>query len=384
MKKHTQILIIAFFIITLIAAIVKIQILYIYDQIPLSGDAPGFLTRAQEMTDFYKFSTREPFWILWTKLFSYIGSAPETGMRIGNIFCAILSGIMIYFIISKLLGTIYGFAAAVFYFFIPYLMLSPIRAHRLELYLLLMLLLTSITLFCRPTKSNSIFLGITSSILSLVRMESLLVIVFSSAWFLLRKKGKAKLINFLLFILSFGTLAGPFFYNCHIEKGNPLFILDTHSRFYAYHERATEKSQISEKDVLNKTFNKPDIGIAGYIFKTHTLPEIISRFIKGYIDAIFRASKHLLSTPVDLSFLIYPAWIGMLLLLFSQKGRILFIWGLIYILPHSFILSTRIAGQPSVDIRFGASSAPLIAFSIAGFFWGLNMLYIRYISKPHE
>ena len=69
----------------------------------------------------------------------------------------------------------------------------------------------------------------------------------------------------------------------------------------------------------------------------------------------------------DLSFLIYPFWAGLLMMPFSKKGRELLFWGLLFIFPHAYILNLNVVGKPSVDIRFAASSVPLMAFA-AGFF----------------
>ena len=53
MEKKTVLLI--FFCIFVISAVMRLQILRIYDKLPLSGDAPSFVNKAQNMKNFYAF-----------------------------------------------------------------------------------------------------------------------------------------------------------------------------------------------------------------------------------------------------------------------------------------------------------------------------------------
>ncbi len=101
---------------------------------------------------------------------------------------------------------------------------------------------------------------------------------------------------------------------------------------------------------------------------------MFARFIKGYFEALTKAGKHLFSTPVNFSFLIYPVWAGILSMFFFKPGRRLLFWGLLYLLPHSFILPARVAGQSSVDIRFAGPITSLFAFGAASLLFTVKNL----------
>ncbi len=365
-------LLILLIIVICFSLFIKFQFLITFNQFPLSGDAPGFLKRAVTMNNFYACSVREPFWILWTKLSSGLTRDHKTGMRIGNIMLSLLSGILIYIIVNKFLGTAPAFGAATFFLFIPYLFYSPIRAHRLEMYLFLLLLFTHLILNFKPKPSIAIITGIISSLLVLVRMESLVIIIPGIIWLILKSRFNKLLIAAFTLIPLF-SIASPFFYNCYKEKGSPLYVINHHSKFYSRHEQAIELNTLPEKEALANPYNAPKINITKYLFGMHSPFEIFKRFIGGYYVALTKASKHILAVPVKLDYFIYFSWIGFIVLLTTAKGRILLVWGLLYILPHAFILSTRVVGKSSTDVRFAAAATPLLAFGIAGFCWGAKI-----------
>jgi len=45
------------------------------------------------------------------------------------------------------------------------------------------------------------------------------------------------------------------------------------------------------------------------------------------------------------------------------------------IFPYSFILSLKLVGHPSIDIRFAATSLPLICFSFVAFLYTIEKIF---------
>ncbi|MFH1415837.1 MAG: glycosyltransferase family 39 protein [Elusimicrobiota bacterium] len=378
MKKNA--LLILFIILLAVSTIIKLQFILLSSGTGLSGDAGGFLDYSVQMRNFYEASPREPLWILVTRISSSLTADPKTGMRLTALFFSILSAIVMYMFIKRNIGPLPAFAGTVFYIFIPYMFYSPVRAHRLEIYLFMLLFFTHMVFFLKTSYSSAVTLGIFSGLLFLLRFESIIIAVTGIICFIKRDGHRSAYRHLLLFLTVTATIAGPFYFNCYKDKGSFFYVINRHARFYAQHEKAVVLKTITEEESLLRPYEDTNMNLFSYIFGMHSIPVIVKRIILGYYEVLTKASKHLLSTPVDLVFLIYPVWIGLPVLLASSKGRQLFFWGALYILPYSFILSTRVAGRSSVDIRFGATAAPLMAFGLAGFCLGMEWA-ARYIEK---
>ncbi|MBN2407117.1 MAG: hypothetical protein JXJ19_05420 [Elusimicrobia bacterium] len=355
-------------ILLVLSTFFRIQYLYIYDRLPLSGDAPGFVEKAAAMKDFYSCSRREPLWILWVKICSGLSRDPKTAMRAGNIAFLQLSAVFLFFIIRRRLKDPHALIGSAFFLFIPYLFFSPLRAHRFEMYICMLLLFT---LACsRPGTGPAagVIAGAIAGMLALVRMESLLITSVAYAWRLsLSRPGwKKGPVLALFFFLPVLTLADPFMYSCLKEKGSPFYPLDKTAGFYSRQDKAVIQKTISEDEALSGKSAGHEASLAGYLTRRGLL-YTVRRMTGGYYEAIVHSSVHMMRTPFDMSFLRYVIWAGLVFLLFTKEGLRLLAWGIIYLLPYSFILSTRVAGRPSVDIRFAATLTPLMSFAAAGF-----------------
>ena len=368
-----------FFFILVIALLTRIGYLAMFNQIPLEGDAPGFVSQAQAMDNFYRPSTREPFWILWVKFTGTIFKDYTTGLRIGHIFLQLIAAVLIFLIIRKRLGEIPAIVGSSFFLFTPYMYFSMIRAHRLEFYIVLLLSLTAIYFLKSRFYIREILLGLTAGLIILVRQESLLIVGIVFALFLFERKVlfKLRIIKMAISLFVMLLIAGPFFYNCYKEKGTPFYILNTHARFWDSHEYAGKPRGRSPDVVLKSPYDGRNVSVLEYLFKERSIIEISGRFLKGYANALTVAAPHLLSWKIYFGakwldfykWIFIPILVGLILSCFYKQSRSLILWGALYILPHSFILSLSVVGRPSVDIRFAASQIPLLSFSAAGFVW---------------
>ncbi|MFH1352567.1 MAG: hypothetical protein ABIH68_03220 [bacterium] len=378
--------ILTIFLAVLLASVVlKVIYLKASNVLPLGSDAPGFVEHAANMTNFYGTSVREPFWILWVKCCAGIFPRPATGMRAGSIFLFSASSVVLFLILRMTIGNLPALAGSSFYLFIPYMFFSHIRAHRLELYLFLLLLFCFFILFGMsvsfgdsiPGKfTNPLITGVIGAALLLTRVESLLFFSAGILWFLFFSKLilKEKIIRAAIVFAVSLVLSCPFFINCRKDEGSFFYVLNVHSRFWDSHEHAGQPGFRSPENVLKDPYTGRDMSVAKYIFRDRGAGEIFFRFFRGYYRALTGYSPHFLSTPVNLRFLIYPVWLGLLLMFFAAKTRVLLFWGLLFILPHSFILNLHVVGQPSVDIRFAACSVPLLAFAFGTLFYFILLL----------
>ncbi|MDA3793059.1 MAG: hypothetical protein PF545_05340 [Elusimicrobia bacterium] len=257
---------------------------------------------------------------------------------------------------------------------------SPLRGHRLEIYLLLLLIFTYLSLFKikfqdkrfkTENYSGAIAAGITGAMLLLVRMESSLIITIGIIYIFFHITKKRRLKTLLFILLPMITLAGPFYLNCKLEKGSFFYVINRHSKFYTKYEKPRSEPVDIYINEADKDISGKDTTLAGYILKSRGISGMFKRFAGGYFEALTKAGKHLFSTPVNMGFLLYFVWAGLLTMFFFKPGRILLFWGLLYLLPHSFILPARVAGRSSVDIRFAGPITPLFAFAVAGLVYAL-------------
>ncbi|MCD6412925.1 MAG: glycosyltransferase family 39 protein [Elusimicrobia bacterium] len=345
----------------------KLIFLAVYNYMPLAGDAPGFVHMAENMKSFYACSTREPFWILWVKIWISFFRNPATGVRVSCILLYVFSSYFVFLILEKSLGGPSALAGSFFYLLTPYMFFSHIRAHRLELYLFLLLLFCFWILFKMDSNLNAIFSGVIVSALILTRMEALLIVFLGFLFYLIFSKSvfRDKITKIFISCAVLLILSGPFFLSCLVKKGSVFYVLNVHSRFWDSHEHAGQPGFRRPEVVLKKPYEGRHVTVLKYIFSGRSPLKLISRVAGGYVKTLTRGVKHMLSIPVSLSFLLYFVWLGFIVMLFSKTGKTLLFWGMLFILPHSFILNLHVVGKPSVDIRFAASAVPLMAFSFA-------------------
>jgi len=372
----------ALFLAALILSLyVRFSVIAANNSEPLRGDAGGFVLHARAMTNFYEASPREPFWVLWVKCAAAPFKEAKTGMRFAAAGVFSLSAVLLFLILRRELGNAPALAGGLFYLIIPYMYFSHIRAHRLELYLLLLLLFCYILIRGLNSVFSVLAAGLSAAALVLTRMESLAVIIPGFAFYVFKQRRAMlpALKKSALALLAALILASPFFVSCRRAYGSFFHDLNNHARFWDSHEHAGEEGFRSPEETLVRPYEGRNVSVFQYIFSGRNLKNITVRFVKGYYKTFTRAARHMLRVYYDLSFLIYPFWAGLLMMPFSKKGRGLLFWGLLFIFPHAYILNLNVVGKPSVDIRFAASSVPLMAFA-AGFFIFASVRIYAYAS----
>jgi len=176
-------------------------------------------------------------------------------------------------------------------------------------------------------------------------------------------------------------LTGPFFAVCWTVSGSPFSVLDNHARFYDSHEHAGMPGFRSQEESLKNPYSGRKITVLKYIFSGRSVKDIFLMFIKGYVKTLTRGVRRILSMPFNLQIMIYPVWAGLCLMPFLKKGRPLLFWGLLFMLPHSFILNLHLVGESAVDIRLAASCLPLIAFAFAAFIYSAMRVFAPLAKK---
>ncbi len=174
------------------------------------------------MKNFYSCSDREPFWILWVKCAAAPFKEAKTGMRFAAAAAFSFSAVLLFFILRRELGNMAALAGGLFYLAVPYMYFSHIRAHRLELYLLLLLLFCYILMRGMNSVFSVIAAGLTAAALVLTRMESFAVVAAGFAFyiFLNRREALPSLKKIAAAFAVALILAGPFFESCRREKGS--------------------------------------------------------------------------------------------------------------------------------------------------------------------
>jgi hypothetical protein len=164
-----------------------------------------------------------------------------------------------------------------------------------------------------------------------------------------------------------------------------------HARFWFNQEFAGEKGFYSREEVMKSPYIGKDISVFEYILLNHSIPEVATRFIKGYYLAFTHYLKRLYQFILPFGFL--PPGINLLLYLlsilgiflcitpFSKENLLILFASLIFIFPFVFILplNTVISPYPlatGVELRF---TMPLLPFAFIYTAKSIDFIYTKII-----
>jgi len=346
------------------------------DYVKPDPDAHGYIELAQKMTNFYGASVREPLFVLWNKIWFGISKDNLYAVRIASVFAYSISAIFLFLILRRIFSENYALIGGIFYLYIPYSFVSHLRGLRLEFFLMLLLLSVYLTFFFLEKKWRSVLAGIVYGFLLLTRLESFIFIFFSIFYIFAFVKGdvKEKLISIAVALGVAFVLSFPFYFSCFKEKGSFFYVLNYHSKFWFSHEFAgTSKGRPPEISLKNP-YNV-DMNFFRYVFEERSFMDIPRKVVNGYVELFKNAIPHILRVPVDFRFLRFFIWAGILFSLFFTPTRVIFFWGMVFVFPYSFILSLKLVGYPSIDIRFAATSLPLICFGFIAFLYTIEKIF---------
>lgn len=270
--------------------------------LPLDWDTVGYHHLAAKMslftdTGFFsaQFGMREPFFVLIVKAVLMLLGDSETHVRLVSFFASLLVIGLTYRLGTRLFGPLLGLTgAAVMAVNLP-LVRESVRGLRLEVELILLLLLVEV-LFVHPARSRTsgvgnlrapwpriVLAGVLAGLLTLTRSTYLVplmpVLVFG-AWRCVPRR--AWLAAGLALCLMVG-LQLPHRWNMYRLHGNAFQDVSHYPHWFMNAELAGQQPSFREKrDMWRIAGEGSGLTYGDYLFKLHTIPEVIVGTARGF------------------------------------------------------------------------------------------------------
>lgn len=234
------------------------------------------------------FIEREPFFILITKLFFLVVGSTETHIRLLTLVLSLISIYLMFLIGKHFFGIFIGLLGSTLLAFnIPYIIDST-RGMRLELEIVLILLLVWV-LFCIKKRLSPLLLfsltGCVGGAILLTRSINLFGVVgiLASAALIHSKDALFKALQLFVVSLSIAiALFIPHKYGMYLVHGDYNWDVNHTARWEANVEFAGKPGFPSPEEVGRNPYQGPRITPYEYLFKLHTVPEVLKGTISGF------------------------------------------------------------------------------------------------------
>jgi hypothetical protein len=211
--------------------------------------------------------------------------------------------------------------------------------------------------------------------LALLRLESLLVLTFvAAAWAgaraLSRRLTREDALLAAGVAAAIWICASPYLLWVKSRTGAAFHPSHAHARFWRNHEFAGRPGFPTREEVERDSYCGPPETPFHYMFGRHSLPEVVSRFARGYAAAAFRYTPRLCASWPWVPWLALP---GLAWLLWKRRweGAWLLAAAALALSPFVFILTLDVvrAGVPpgtgGVEPRFALPILPWIFLGVA-------------------
>lgn len=331
---------------------------------PLQPDAEQYVALAQRMTWFYDTTHREPLlaWIVWflSFLFPIPDNLAETGylpVRIATILLS--SGIPVaMFLFGKKYGAHQpAFLAALLFAINKAFIYRSLQGLRLELLILGMLIVLWLALTFASNRasygSTSIWLGIGSGLLLLVRTACLPFVVFLYIWigYVNGRAWRNIVVSGILCL----TIASPYYLYCWNEYGDPMYSGSYHlNKFYYMTVLRTDAPDTS---------NLPTVSLGELMLVKYPWHRSAAFILEGVADTLWgRFALRLFFVPFSVVFIGcslvgYGLW---------TRDSIKRWWILVLVLllgPMAFVLAMMNHSTVTFDWRTVAHLFPFMAYA---------------------
>lgn len=193
---------------------------------PLEPDANMFFQLAQNLSNPFDTSFREPFFVWAIKAATWVlGPGYMVPRYLGVLFFAAGTA-MTYFYARRKISPAAGITAALFFATNPFIIRQSVRGLRFTLFICMLLLFLRFT----ERKNSALCAGLTAGFLALLRISSVFITVplmLFYAW-----KNKQGLRPVVLGVLLCGFMLLPCLIANSRLHNDPLHSLNTHSRYY--------------------------------------------------------------------------------------------------------------------------------------------------------
>jgi tetratricopeptide (TPR) repeat protein len=294
------------------------------------GDPINYLRMARAMKSFYAAQFREPFYVWIVKQSLKVFDQKDIAVSFASAFFSVLAVLATFILAQYAFSFWVGVIAALSMSIDQELISIGVDGWRDDTFMFLVLMFSYalLRLFRKASFGNALFAGIIAGLVCLTRLTSFSFIVPGYLYVLLAGKEplKTRIKSVLLSASMFIIVIAPFLINCAIVYGDPLFSVNDNTKFYRSRENVPEAekpmsvaSYLTGR-LLQRPFKFIDTGFEGL-----TRYPFLNKW-KGFIYI----------SPLFSKFLAASAMIGLILLLFSSRGRLILVLLFSSLIPYAF------------------------------------------------
>ncbi len=330
---------------------------------PLDPDAVGYRQIADNMRHLYDTSFREPLWIWATKLWFLVVGSSDLNLRMLTLVLSLLTLVAAYkFFKDYTKQPVLALLVVALLAINPYLIFMSVRGLRLELYTIAILMLAYHVLIRQERlgeKQRLAGLSGWGAAAVLQQINSLVFVLPLWGYAFWRQKIVWKKLFIPIAVLM--LLLAPYLAYSYQKFGDPFWSANVHAKWYRNYEFVVLKGISCEgcptlEQFRAKGHSGAPVTTFQYIFGMHSLGEIISRTISGYLDLFLRPT-HLFwkQAGLEITPLYYLYLMGLLLVIFSRFREIL-IFPILTINLIAFLVPL------GIDPRLVVHTAPFLVF----------------------
>ena len=296
----------------------------------VGGDPINYLQYGREMRSFYQAHVREPIFLAVTRGFLALLDDQDAAVSFASAAGSILAVLGIYLLGAELVSRAAGFAAAlVLAGDFDVITWAP-DGWRDDTFMAAVVFAAWAFLRFRrsATGRNAVLLGVTAAVVCLTRITALSFVLPALAWLIIdcppaQRRARAKMGAGALMIMT--LLVAPYLISCWLATGDPLFAINYHTSYYRYGEGLPSQTPMTAAAYVGGKFAARPFAA----FDTGA----IGIFVQPFVTKWLGLEPWMTGLGSVLS---WCAVLGLALLPFTAKGRLLLLLLLTSLLPYAF------------------------------------------------
>jgi hypothetical protein len=322
----------------------------------LGGDPINYLRYAREMTSFYQPHVREPIFLALTRLSLWLLDGQDQGLSFASALGSVLTIAGVCLLGATLGSPLVGLGAALVVATEFELITWAPDGWRDDTFMAAVVFAAWAFLrFGRaPSFANALLLGGATGVACLTRITALSFVLPGLAWVVIDGPRQERLLRGRLTAVAAvvsAAIVAPYLLSCAIATGDPLYAVNYHTGYYRYGEGLPWQQPMSAAEYVRaKLAARPlatlDVATTGIFVQPFTTKwNGIDPWVPGLAAALRWSSL-----------------VGLLMLLFSSRGRLLLVLLVTSLVPYA--VTWNVAGGG--EWRFTMHAYPL--FLVAAFY----------------
>ena len=341
---------------------------------PPAPDAQSFMNIMSHWSTLFDTAHREPLYLWLWKTANTLFASNLLSIQLMNTLFMLASFPLMWRIGNKLSGPMAGIAAIIISGSNATIAIQSARGLRNDAYIFFLLLVINILLVkgSLPSWRRAIALGIASGLAALLQMSALPTACLLFIWLGWRQRWKIERL-LVAFAIMFLLIAPHLANNLRIS-GDLFYSVNYHARFYRNLEFGGKPGFPTKAEIQKNSYAGPAVTMTHYVFREHTLANVIQRHIKGLSTCTI--GKVARGVVLEYSFFLMIFYLVGLTISFCPRH-----WNLLALLIIASAPFVFLAGSPvALDPRLIVHIAPCL-----GFILGTGLQYsMEYLAKANS